>query len=486
MKLNMKNLKKFFKIGIILFIILYCIYVLYFSSNVIYENFANVSDCSNCTMTPSSGNCEIIYDLNYTTNTLDGSKPIDVSYIDSGLRFCKWEQNCDMETDYKANIIDVEDRKLLNNGEIKNRKGENLIQCCSGSNFFNENNLQFNQIAQIGSNKTTCGEIETYLADLDPQYTYDEITRLGSICKNVDNKNTGMLFDTTIVSITNILEDPDLTVEEIIELQNVYEVKLITVINPVSGNSETKREPRIQELNDELISLDRESTTFDVHKLNIQKQLAQLFISTILDKPLTDETYEYTLVDKNHVPITKLQGVTNSPYILNENQFLNCGGDIKNTNVTKKYGEGEMSDVERAIFDSSDNIDYFGPDSKAEYTSMKDGSQRFYPNKQDFKMELLRLEGVTPDGNAPVSVINSYLSAINSFYEKQIKNLMGPKTHSFNQEMDFNETTQETTKPSFFVYKHEPNNEYECQESITGNPKFQDCGPNASYSEFKI
>jgi hypothetical protein len=472
----MKFLKKFFKIGIILFIILYCIYVLYFSSNVIYENFANESDCSNCSMKPSLGNCEIIYDLSYTIAASDGSMPIDVSYVDSGLRFCKWEQNCDMKTDYKANIIDVEDRKLLDNGEILNRKGENLIQCCSGSNFFNINNLEFNEIAQVGSNKTTCGEIETHLADLDPQYTYDEIARLGSICKNVDNKNKGMLFDTTTVSITNILEDPDLTVEEIIELQNVYEVSM----EPASGNSETRSNPRIQELNNQLKSLDRESATFDVRKLNIQTQLAQLFISTI-----TDETYEYTLVNKNRVPITKLQGVTSSPYILNENQFLNCGGDIKNTNVTKKYGEGEMSLIESDIFDSSDNIDYFGPDSKADYTSEKDGSQRFYPNKQDLEMELLRLEKLTPGGNAPVGVINSYLSAINSFYEKQIKNLMGPKTHSFNQELDFNETTQETTKPTFFVYEHEPNNEYDCQESITGNPKFQDCGPSASYSEFK-
>ena len=482
MKLNMKFLKNFFKIGIILFIILYCIYVLYFSSNVIYENFANTIDCSNCSMKPSLGNCEIIYDLSYTIAAPDGSMPIDVSYIDSGLRFCKWEQNCDMETDYKANIIDNEDRKLLDNGEILNRKGENLMQCCSGSNFFNENNLQFNQIAQVGSNKTTCGEIETYIADLDPRYTYDKIARLGSICKNVANKNKGMLFDTRTVSITNILEDPDLTVEEIIELQNVYEVSMNNLnLDPSLRKSEhLARFDEIRELNNELESLDRESATFDVHKWNIQKQLAQFFVSTI-----TDETYEYTLVDKNRVPITKLLGVTNTPYILNENQFLNCGGDIKNTNVTKKYGEGEMSEVERGIFDSSDNIDYFGPDSKADYTSEKDGSQRFYPNKQDFEMELLRLEKLTPGGNAPVGVINSYLSAINSFYEKQIKNLMGPKTHSFNQEMDFNEATQETTKPTFFVYEHKPNNEYECQESITGNPKFQDCGPRASYSEFK-
>ena len=471
MKLNMKFLKKFFKIGIILFIILYCIYVLYFSSNVIYENFANESDCSNCSMKPSFGNCEIIYDLSYTIATSDGSMPIDVSYVDSGLRFCKWEQNCDMKTDYKANIIDDEEGKR-----------ENLIQCCSGSNFFNINNLEFNEIAQVGSNKTMCGEIETYLADLDTRYTYDEIARLGSICKNVDNKNTGMLFDTSTVSITNILEDPDLTVEEIIELQNVYEVSMNN-LNPDLSLRESEHLARLDEirgLNNELKSLDRVSATFDVNKWNIQKQLAQLFISTI-----TDDTYEYTLVDKNHVPITKLQGVTNSPYILNENQFLNCGGDIKNTNVTKKYDEEEMSDVERAIFDSSDNIDYFGPDSKADYTSEKDGSQRFYPSKQDLEMELLRLERLTPGGNAPVGVINSYLSAINSFYEKQIKNLMGPKTHSFNQEMDFNEATQETTKPTFFVYEHEPNNEYECQESITGNPKFQDCGPSASYSEFK-
>jgi hypothetical protein len=485
MKLNMKFLKNILKIGIILFIVIYCIYVLYFSSNVIYENFANVSDCSNCNMKPSIGNCEIIYDLSYITNAPDGSKPIDVSYIDSGLRFCKWEQNCDMISDYKSNIISAEERILLDNDEIKQKGGENFVQCCSGSTFFNTNNINFNEITQVGSNKTRCGEIETYLADIDPEYSYDLISRLGSICKNVDNSNTGMLFDTSTVSVMNILEDPDLTVEEIIALQNTMEVRMIKV-SPVSGgNPETRSHPRIQELNTELKSLDRDSVTFDTRKLSIQKDLAQLFISTFLDKPITDATYEYKLVDKNHAPIMKLQGVANNPYILNENQFLNCGGEIRSIDVTKKYGEGEMSEEERAIFDSSDNIDYFGTHPDADYTTMQDGSQRFYPNKQDLEMELLRLEKLTPGGNAPVGVINSYLSAINSFYEKQIKNLIGPKTHSFNQEMDFNEATQETTKPTFFVYEHEPNNEYECQESITGNPKFQDCGPNASYSEFK-
>ena len=51
MKIN-NNLRNIFKIAFVGFIIISCIYVLYFFNNeyIIIENFAGSKDCSNCKM----------------------------------------------------------------------------------------------------------------------------------------------------------------------------------------------------------------------------------------------------------------------------------------------------------------------------------------------------------------------------------------------------------------------------------------------------
>ena len=100
-------------------------------------------------------------------------------------------------------------------------------------------------------------------------------------------------------------------------------------------------------------------------------------------------------------------------------------------------------------------------------------------------MELRRLQNVPPGGNAPVGVINQYLNAINGFYERHISNMLGPKTHSANNQLVFENDNLEIKTPTFFKYETDPNNKYECQPSITGNDKFKDCGPTAYYTDFK-
>ena len=107
-----------------------------------------------------------------------------------------------------------------------------------------------------------------------------------------------------------------------------------------------------------------------------------------------------------------------------------------------------------------------------------------YPSNNDLEMELRRLESIPSTGNAPVSIINTYLNAINSFYEKQIRNLTGPRDHVFNQELVFDNNTLETVTPTFFTYDDTANNSYQCQESVTGNSLFKDCGP-AAYVGFQ-
>jgi hypothetical protein len=104
-----------------------------------------------------------------------------------------------------------------------------------------------------------------------------------------------------------------------------------------------------------------------------------------------------------------------------------------------------------------------------------------YPSNKDLEMELRRLETLPASGNAPVNVISSYLNAINSFYEKQIQNLTGLKTNTFTQDSIEDIYSIQTKKPTFFTYDNTYNNQYQCQDSITGNSAFKYCGPAAYY-----
>ena len=36
-------------------------------------------------------------------------------------------------------------------------------------------------------------------------------------------------------------------------------------------------------------------------------------------------------------------------------------------------------------------------------------------------------------------------------------------------------------KPTFFTYDHSTNNDYQCENSITGNSAFKYCGPSSYY-----
>ena len=74
MKIN-NNLRNIFKIAFVGFIIISCIYVLYFFNNeyIIIENFAGSKDCSNCKMKPGL-NCKPIYDISYNGVVWNSSK----------------------------------------------------------------------------------------------------------------------------------------------------------------------------------------------------------------------------------------------------------------------------------------------------------------------------------------------------------------------------------------------------------------------------
>ena len=62
----------------------------------------------------------------------------------------------------------------------------------------------------------------------------------------------------------------------------------------------------------------------------------------------------------------------------------------------------------------------------------------------DLAMEMANLQTIQPGGTAPVSVINQYLNTINGFYENQIQNLIGPRTHAINDQIVFDNNTRTT------------------------------------------
>jgi len=163
-------------------------------------------------------------------------------------------------------------------------------------------------------------------------------------------------------------------------------------------------------------------------------------------------------------------------YILNENEFLNCFGHIESSDLSMDFTvSGEYYRDNLGFFGSSDpSLVTFG-----ETTPFDSGPI------SDLSAELRRLQNVPPGGNAPVGVINQYLNAINGFYERHISNMLGPKTHSANNQLVFENDNLEIKTPTFFKYETDPNNKYECQPSITGNDKFKDCGPTAYYTDFK-
>jgi hypothetical protein len=187
----------------------------------------------------------------------------------------------------------------------------------------------------------------------------------------------------------------------------------------------------------------------------------------------------YKIPASNYLDISYnllLKTTNNSPtsYLLNPDQFFNCFGQVKQDN------SGVFST--RDLIELSNN-DYFGTGTDSSYAAFGSNIITAYPSNNDLQMELKRLERIPSSGNVPVSVINTYLNAINSFYEKQIQNLTGPRDHVFNQELVFDNNTLETATPTFFTYDDKPNNTYQCQESVTGNSVFKDCGP-AAYVEF--
>ena len=497
MKIN-KNLRNIFKIAFIGFIIISCIYVLYFFNNEykIIENFAGSKDCSNCKMKPGL-NCKPIYDISYNGVVWNSSKKemtIDICNIMTDYVFCEWEPNC-ANNELIDNILSQDERQSLTNTQLQNKYGEYDITCCSGSDFYNTNILDYSIIADNTENKLTCANLildisNTYPSNyenkdktLNALYNNFEYRKTKSICDTLDigNSMKGMLFQKS-ESNSDIFKDPKSLPKDILDY-----ISFSNIRNSLSTENKDKLEQEItklENLNRALFDMARVlQRPIKISDLNatqlrdftaIKTSLAVLFnTSNIVLQQRKD--ISYTLVQnattKNsngrfNYPAKTKSAIDTSTYLLNSDQFFNCFGNVMTDN------SGTFSQAMLADFS---NNDYFGDASLNAYEIQP----TLYPNNKDLEMELRRLETIPSSGNAPVSVISTYLNAINSFYDKQVQNLTGPRDHTFNQELVFDNNTLETKTPTFFTYDKDENNKYECIDSITGESAFKYCGPSA-------
>jgi len=385
---------------------------------------------------------------------------------------------------------------------------ENLVsgdKCCSGETFYTNNILTYNTISNNINNKATCEKIERDIIANVPTnesqkarffsqlYSNNDYAKATSICNTMDPTSTisnmkGTLFKKSDTS-SNVLDDPNILPKDILDIiassnfkssltennKNILETGVIAPLEIMNTYLfDNSRQKNLQRP----INISDLTSSQKIELENIIKILKDLYTSSN-SKLLTKTTTTYTLVSKNNYQPVLKNGVQ---YLLNSDQFFDCSG------ITHSGNSGRLSASD--IIDLSNN-DYFGTSGipvrrgglgDASYNPYGTLTQAdLYPSNKDLEMELRRLETIPASGNVPVNIISSYLNTINSFYEKQIQNLTNTRSSTFSQTPINDIYSIRTMKPTFFTYDHTTNNDYQCQDSITGNSAFKYCGPSAYY-----
>jgi hypothetical protein len=517
MKISNKY-RNLFKMVLLLFIIVSSTYVLFVATseneNKTLENLANnKKDCSNCTMKPDSGNCVPIYDISYSYKPIPNSVNkyrLDICNIITSNVFCQWESQCTFD-----NIASQNDRGLLANSSINQSIYD--ITCCSGSSFYNNNAINFNYsvVKDNTSNITDCTNIKNIIkqgisGSIDLSYDQLIFNATNNICNTLEptgrlfNKR-GMLFSKSEKK-TNIFSDPKTMPNDILIF-----ISRSNIRNEINAINSGSRAPNIKPgslngfneaaLNNNIAQLTQlnDALVLKARTENLQRQLKRSDLTAaqtasfnaILNSLQTvyrvalpnfllqeSKNYSYRLLNNNNSPFNL---VNPNQYLLNSDQFFNCMGEIKQ-DISGSFTSAQLTDFS--------NNDYFGTAGRpleqgglgnAPYSALGSIPANSYPSNTDLEMELKRLETIPSSGNAPVTVINTYLNAINGFYEKQIANSTGPREHSYNQQLVFDNNSLETKQSTFFTYNKDVNNVYDCSPSITGNAKFDYCGPQAYY-----
>ena len=383
---------------------------------------------------------------------------------------------------------------------------QSASSCCIGQAFYTDNLLTYNDISFNIANKSTCEKMEQDISGKIPSnelekatffaklYSNNDYLKAKSICNTMDESSNiyyveGTLFK-KINRSYNILDDQNILPKDILDL-----IATSNITSSLTTNDKIILESDIiaplEIINDNLIlylrqnNLQRQISISDLTSdqrtrlASIKTRLKGLFNSSNRNL-ITKTDISYTLINKNsYLPVLKSGG---APYLLNPDQFFDCSGTVKTGNV----GEFSLSDrVELS------NNDFFGTSGipvsggglgDASYNPYGTLTQAdLYPSNKDLEMELRRLETLPASGNVPVNIISTYLNAINSFYEKQIQNLTTTRSSTFSQTPINDIYSIRTMKPTFFTYDHSTNNDYQCENSITGNSAFKYCGPSSYY-----
>jgi hypothetical protein len=378
---------------------------------------------------------------------------------------------------------------------------QNNDNCCSGETFYESNLINYSNISENITNKITCANIENdinakmpkdesqkarFLAILYSNYGY---LKAKSICDTMDASSAivnmkGMLFKKSNIT-SNILDDPNILPKDILNLiatsniknlldENTNHILEVNVISPLETMN-TYLINNSQQKNLQTPITISDLTSVQKIQLTSIKNTLKEFYSSSDPNLIIKKSTTYTVVDnKNnstnaHEPITNNN--TKEQYILNSDQFFDCMGGVNDAN-SGTFSQSDISNS-KLILGTIDEGTYNPYGTVAQLD--------LYPSNKDLEMELRRLETIPSSGNVPVNVITTYLNAINNFYEKQIQNLTSSKSSTFNQETINDVYSIKTIKPTFFTYDNTFNNEYQCQDSITGNSAFKYCGPSAYY-----
>ena len=377
--------------------------------------------------------------------------------------------------------------------------------CCTGQAFYTDNLLTYKDISFNLATKSTCAQMERDISGRIPSeqsqkatffaklYSNNDYLKAKSICNTMDESSNIYYVDGTLFkkinTSYNILDDPNILPKDILDLIATTNIRSsLTTNNKIILESDIITPLEI--INDNLIlylrqnNLQRQISISDLtdsqrtRLASIKTMLKGLFNSSNRNL-ITKTDISYTLINKNsYLPVLK-NGVQ---YLLKPDQFFDCSGTVQTGNV------GEF--LSSAIQELSNN-DFFGtsgiPVSRgglgdASYNPYGTLTQAdLYPSNKDLEMELRRLETLPASGNVPVNIISTYLNAINSFYEKQIQNLTTTRSSTFSQTPINDIYSIRTMKPTFFTYDHSTNNDYQCENSITGNSAFKYCGPSSYY-----
>ena len=141
---------------------------------------------------------------------------------------------------------------------------------------------KYSEWSNTEQEKTRCSDLDNYMIDLCNNYPNkfsqiindDNYIKMKTICDR--NDICGVLLNLNNVEELNILTDPNLTVEKIINYQNSLSLKNDTQLNEL-GLSRSG----LKELNDELLQLNLAIPSNEERQKEIQQELVQYFYSNI-------------------------------------------------------------------------------------------------------------------------------------------------------------------------------------------------------------